>query len=148
MIDTIARGAQVEVDAKWESYWRDKVEETLQVELVGCKPMKKPEEDEIKRFVAWCAQDGISHRPAAPSIVAAYLLCRVEDDLAAGKPINAAKFTRITSALRHYHSLWDLADPTETPLVRAALAFIRGRARNLQPSKEESKNGKIHKNNH
>jgi hypothetical protein len=146
VLEAVAVGAQAEVDAQWEAYWREKMEAMLHAELI---PAKKPDEGVIKHFVAWCAQDGISHRPCAPSVIAAYLLSRVQDDLEAGKRVSPAKFKRIVSALRSYHHLWDLADPTETPIVRAAMKLIRGRARNLQPSKKELHNGKsqIHKNN-
>jgi hypothetical protein len=83
--------------------------------------LKKYKED-IKRLRLFCTQLGVSHLPAAPETVAAFLL-----DVCVGtgdEPPKPAMCSRICTSIRLLHQLKAVPDPTESFYIRAVRRWI------------------------
>jgi site-specific recombinase XerD len=93
------------------------------VRAYGCASMAgatlRAYRNDVGLFVAWCDRHGVSSLPAAPEVVAAFLVAEAE----AGRAVST--IGRRCAAIRHAQMLAGVADPTGHAVVRSVMKGIR-----------------------
>jgi hypothetical protein len=101
------------------------------LELQLSKQTLKCYKTELRKFSAFCTAGDLPSRPAAPEVVAHYVL-----DLGNGG-VPLARINRALAAISYSHRIAQVFDPCGDHLVRAALNHVK-RNRPQEPEGEES----------
>ncbi len=88
---------------------------------------------DCKRFKEACDQVRMPFRPAAPEMVASFLLSEFNE----GASVNS--INRLVAAIGYAHTIARMVDPTEDILVRAAVKNVAKRAADKKPADETPK---------
>jgi hypothetical protein len=78
--------------------------------------------NDVQRFKAWCAAEGVQSLPAPPEAVATWL---IETAGTAKKIPSPRRMSRMVAAIDLLHRLSGFESPTDDVLVKAGLRYVR-----------------------
>ncbi len=124
--DEAKAAEQKKYEADMRAHCRSHLGRLLDDELARLtkrSPMRESYVQDLKRFKQFCDEIQMPWRPAAPEIVAWFLL----DQEDRGANVNTIR--RLVAAISHAHKLAECFDPTQDVLVEAMLKWIGKKAK-------------------